>query len=53
MVIGLTPKTRMLTGELRRKVIARAKRRLEKVVARKERKRSRIFTTGLAINCIC
>ena len=53
MVIESTPQTRMLAGEPRRKVIAGAKRRLEKALIRKGRKRRRISTTGLAINCIC
>jgi hypothetical protein len=42
----------VLAGEPRRKAIARRKRRVEKVVTRKEGKRRRISTTGLAINCI-
>jgi len=52
MVIGLIPRTRMLTGKLRRKEIVRVASRLEKVGASNERKNSRIFITGLAINYV-
>jgi hypothetical protein len=53
MVIESIARTRMLAGEPKRKAMANQGERPEKVSIREGRKRSRISTTGLAINCIC